>query len=345
MSPARLLGIHRWIGLILGPLLLLQALTGAVLLFKTPLGQMLDPSGMIRQSSSGTAPVSTLAENAARSFPGWRVTRIFYPRSQNDIIFAQLSGPEGAMRYATLDPGNAKVLASGTIWRFPIEGALQLHFQLLNGRTGMAIILTNALALALLAGTGLARWWPGLGRIKASLKVRAAASGRLRLRQWHRSIGVVLSVVLLFSATTGALLVIPDLTAGPPPPSKPAPPRTAAQVDRALELGMAAFPQATIRDVRFPAADRIDVNFFAPRHNSQAVDIVSVRPSDGTVLKRLPAESNPALWMKILPLHSGTEFALFGQLLLLAAGMVLITLALTGPVMWWQARRPKRRKP
>ena len=108
---------------------------------------------------------------------------------------------------------------------------------------------------------------------------------------------------------------------------------------------MAEYPQAAIRDVRLPAADRIDVNFLAPRHNSQAVDIVSVKPSDGTVLKRLPAESNPVLWMKVLPLHSGTDFGLLGQIVLLLAGMALMMLALTGPVMWWQTRRPKRRKP
>lgn len=247
------------------------------------------------------------------------------------------------MRYATLDPGSATVLAAGPIWRFPIEAALQLHYRLLDGRTGLVIVLANALALALLVGTGLGNWWPGRGRLAKSLTIRAAAPARIRLRQWHRSIGVALSLLLLFSATTGALLVIPDLIAPSAPSAIAPPPVPAARIDQAFGRAMAEFPQAPIRDVRFPAADRIDVNFHAPRHNSLAVDIVSVKLSDGTLLKRLPAEANPVLWMKVLPLHSGTALGLPGQIVLLMAGVALMLLALTGPVMWWHARRPKRK--
>lgn len=341
---AGFLVLHRRLALAFAPLLLLQALTGAVLLFKMPLGQVLDPAGMSRMTGSGTAPISTLAASAARSFPGWRVTRISYPASAGDIVFAQLSRSGGSMRYVSLDPGSAQVLATGTIWRFPVEAALQVHYRLLDGQTGMAIVLANGLALALLGGTGLGTWWPGRGRMTVSLKIRAAAPRRVRLRHWHRSIGVALSAVLLFSATTGAMLVAPDLIAAPAPPAQGSLPGPAA-LDRALAIAVAEFPRADIRDVRFPAANRIDVNFRAPHHNSQVVDIVSVNTSDGTVLKRLKAGNNPVLWMKILPLHSGTALGLPGPLLLLMAAMALMILALTGPVMWWHARRPNRRKP
>ncbi len=341
---ANLLVFHRRLALIFAPLLFLQALTGGALLFKKPLGRALDPAGMTRQSAHGAAPLSALSANAARSFPGYRVTRIYYPETASDVVFAQLSGASGTMRYASLDPGSGAVLAAGPIWRFPLEAALQLHYRLLDGRTGLAIVLANALALALLAGTGLGNWWPGRSRVAKSLVIRSTAPARIRLRQWHRSIGVALSLVLLFSAITGALLNIPDLIAPAAPTAIVPLPTRAGQIDQAFNRALAEFPQATIRDIRFPEADHIDVNFHAPQHNSLAVDIVSVKLSDGALLKRLPAESNPVLWMKVLPLHSGTALGLPGQIVLLMVGVALIILALTGPVMWWHARRPKRKR-
>lgn len=319
-------------------------LTGAALVFKGPLAEAIDPAAMTRQTASGTAPLSSLHASAAQAFPGYRVTRMFYPETQRSVFFAQLSGSDGAARYATLDPGSAQVLASGTIWRFPLEAALQWHYRLLDGRTGMAIVLANGLALIVLAGTGLGFWWPGRGRAARALAINPKAPARLRLRQWHRSFGVILSLVFLFSAVTGVLLVVPDLAAPAAPPAKQVPAPSGGDIDLAINRATGEFPQAVIRDVRFPAADRIDVNFRAPRHNTQAVDVVSAKLTDASLVKRLPAERNPALWISVLPLHSGTALGLPGRIFLLVEALALVFLAMTGPWMWWQARRSKRRK-
>lgn len=325
-------------------MLLLQALTGTALLFKVPLGQVIDPSAMTRQTASGAVPLSALYASAGRALPGFQVTRIFYPETSGAVVFAQLSDDDGKLRYATLDPGNGKVLSEGSIWAFPLEAALQLHYRLLDGRIGMAIVLANGLALTLLASSGLCFWWPGRGRVAQSLAIRSSAPARIRLRQWHRSFGVVASAAVLFSAATGVLLVIPDLTAPGAPPAIARPAPSAAEIDRAIARAIAEYPQSAIRDIRFPAAHRIDVNFRAPRHNTQAVDIASVLLSDGVLVKRLPAERNPALWLKVLPLHSGTALGLPGRLFLLAEALALVFLALTGPWTWLQARRSKQRK-
>lgn len=259
-----------------------------------------------------------------------------------DVAKAELASGDGSRRYASLDPGSARVLASGGVWRFPIDAALRIHYQLMDGRIGLAVVLANGVGLAALAMTGLRFWWPGRRRIVQALAVRGAAPGRVRLRQWHRSGGVLGSLLLLFSSSTGVLLVTPDLLAPASAPSSQ-PPRTAAQIERALGKAVQRFPKSTLQDIRFPPADRIDVNFSAPERNSSAVHLVSVRLSDGEVTKVVAARDNPVLWMKILPLHSGGSFGLGGRLLLLAEALILAALATSGPYMWWQARRPRRR--
>jgi uncharacterized iron-regulated membrane protein len=148
---------------------------------------------------------------------------------------------------------------------------------------------------------------------------------------------------MLFSATTGLLLVAPDLAeSGSQAASSPFPQRTPAQLDRAVALAAAQFPEAALRDIRLPLADRLDINFFATQYGPRAVHVVSVGVSTGKVGKTLPAAANPVLWMKVLPLHTGDTFGLPGHLLLLGEALTLAFLALSGPLMWWRAR-PKGR--
>lgn len=338
------LTLHRWLALALAPLLFLQALTGTALLFRAELGRLAVPAPTARAEVQGAAALSALVAAASSSMPGARVTRVFLPDSPHDAAFVQLALTGGAVRYAAVDPADGRVLAAGPIWRFPGELALQWHYRLLDGRTGMVIILLCAISLMLLSLTGMLHWWPGRGRLRKGLAIRSAAPLRARLRQWHRSIGVVLTPVMLFSAVTGALLILPDLTAPAAPAAALLPPPAAGDIDRAITSAMAEFPGARVRDVRLAAADRMDVNFRAPRYNSQAIDLASVRLSDGALVRRMAAEDNPAPWITWLPLHSGTAMGVPGLLVLLTEGIVLMILTITGPLMWWQARRPKRRK-
>ncbi|WP_067734228.1 PepSY-associated TM helix domain-containing protein [Novosphingobium naphthalenivorans] len=345
MTRKTYLSFHRWLALAFAPLLMLQALTGAVLLFRDSLAQLADPAGMTRESppGQGQASVSRLRERAAAALPGCRVTRLFLPTTPTGTAFAHLSCTEGALRYASLDPGSARVLAAGTIWRFPLEAALQLHYRLMDSKLGLAVVLANGVALCVLAATGFLFWWPGRGRVRRSLTIRAGAPPHLRLRQWHRSTGVIVSALLLFSATSGVLLVVPDLAAptnaGASAGERAVPMPDPGQIDRAVASAQARFPAARLRDIRFPAADRLDINFCAPARNPRAVHVVSVSLPDAKVLRAIPAAENPVLWMTILPLHTGDSFGLGGRLLLLAGALSLAFLAGSGPLMWWRARR------
>lgn len=329
--------------LLFAPLLLLQALTGSLLLFRAELATWFDPAESMGRGPSARVPLSALVSAATGAQPGFRVTRIFLPATVRDTAFVHLASADGtATRFATVDPGTGRVLSAGSIWRFPAEAILQLHYGLNSGKPGLVVILLNGAALYFLMTTGLLYWWPGKGRVVSRLAVAKNAPPRARLRQWHRSIGVVLTPLVIFSAATGLLLVVPDLAAAGGSPGAERLLPVPSRIDAAFDRARAAFPSAEVRDVRFPAADRIDVNFRALRYNSQVVDIASVRLSDSALLKRVAAEENKALWISVLPLHSGAAFGLGGVGLLLVEGLALMFLAVTGPVMWWHARRRKR---
>ena len=260
-------------------------------------------------------------------------------------MFAELAGPGGTTSYAELAPETGAVIVHGALWRFPYRAALQVHYRLAAGVPGMVLIIALGLGLIALAAAGLAVWWPGLGRIGPALKVRRALPARLRLRQWHRTVGALTSALALFSGITGVLLLAPDLSdaiapvAGVVAGSAPAPRPGPQALDRAVAAAQGRFPNARLRDIRLRPADRIDVNLDAPERHPRAVHTVSVRISDARVLNAVPALDNPVLWMKVLPLHTGEAMPLIGPALLLIEAGALLLLAWAGLRLWLASRR------
>lgn len=344
MKPGSFLRIHRWIALAFAPLLLVQAATGATLLFREPIARLIDPAAMIRQTGAllHPAPVSAMTQAAQRRFPGMRVTRLFLPASRDGTAFAQLAAPSGETGYAAIDPGNGRVLAAGPVWRFPTEAALQIHYRLLTGWPGTAVVALNGLALLLIGASGVSHWWPGRGLVLASLKVRRNLPARIRLRLYHRSTGAIVSLLVLFSAATGMLLAIADLSSGPAAPAKASPVAlTGARIDAAMALVHERFPGSAARDIRFAPDGTLTVNLFAPHSGPRAVDIVRIDAAAPALTSVLKAGDNPALWLKVLPLHTGDRFGLPGRLLLLAEALALIFLCISGPLQWWRGRHTR----
>ncbi|MFD1103319.1 PepSY-associated TM helix domain-containing protein [Sphingobium olei] len=341
MSRPQWLRLHRYAGLIMALFLLVQAMTGALLLYRGPVERLLDPAG---QASRGHGPILSAGQAmalASVAIPGARVTRLFAPDTSRSTWFAHMARADGEAVYATVDPAGGAVLRAGGLSRFPLEAALQLHYRLLSGRAGMAVIALNGLALLLMAGSGLAYWWPKRNPAKA-LAVRWSLSPRLVLRQAHRTLGVVAAAFLILLSATGFLLVFPDLFAsgGSAPPAVV----TAAQVDRELALAQSAFPGAALRDIRI-GSNRLTVNFHAPERNARAVHVVAVSLAGAHIVSAKPAQASRALWMPLLPIHSGEFLAPVGPPVWLVVALSLAALAISGPIIWWHATAQRRRIP
>lgn len=322
---------HRRLALLFAPLLLLQALTGAALLLREPLSGLLGPHG----SAGAHLPISALV--AAAGHDGMRIDRLFLPARAGDVALAQRS--DGT--YAAVDPTGGRVLRQGGVFNFPLEAVLQWHYRLMWGTRGLAIVALSGLALTMLAASGIGFWWPTKGRWGKALAINPRMPGRVRLRQWHRSSGVVIAVLVLLSGVTGVLLSGPDVFAGAAPVQASYRP-TGAQIDAAVAAAQAQFPGAPLRDIRFPKTDRLDINIRADDDGPRSIHVVAVTLSTAKVLKVTPAAHNDALWMKVLPVHTGESFGTIGLVLLLVEAMMLVALALTGPWMWWQQRRLRK---
>ena len=339
MTRAQWLRIHRIVGLSMAAFLLVQALTGAMLLYRGPLARLIDPSGMTSTGAGRAISIGAVVETADKALPGYHAIRIFAPQTVDATWLAQLADQQGHSAYASIDPSGGALRRAGGLLHFPIEAALQIHYRLVAGKTGMVIITLNALAVLFMLVSGLAYWWPKRNLAKA-LSIRFTASPRLILRQAHRTLGVVMAAFLAIIASTGLLLIVPELfESGTPAPRRILP---TAAIDNGMALAQATFPASTLSDARL-GGDRMIVNFRAPERNARAVHRVIVDIANARIVSAIPAEKNPALWMTVLPIHTGNVLGLIGGPLLLIIALALATLALSGPIMWWHVRSQRRR--
>lgn len=340
MNRALLLRVHRYIGLALAPFLLIQAATGALLLWRDDVARLFDPAATTSRRAGTTISAGEAVLRAEQALPQGRVARLQWPATPDGTFLARLTTPGGTL-YAAIDPAGGAVLRSGGVASFPAELALALHLRLLTGRAGMAVVVLDGLALLALAASGIMFWWPKRAPRWRQLTVRWNVAGRLVLRQLHRTIGVTLSAVLAFSALTGVLLAVPELAAGSPT-APVRPPVSPAVIDRAVAAAHRLAPMGALHDLRIDAA-RIVVNITAPERGPRAMHRVTVPLSAPGTPVLLRAGDNPALWMTILPLHAGDPLGTAGRLLLLLGAMILAALAISGPLMWWQVAAVRRR--
>jgi uncharacterized iron-regulated membrane protein len=337
-----LLRLHRYVGLAAAAFLLVQALTGLTLVFGPQLAQLLDPSGMTSGAGQGDAAPARLLAVAESRYPTYRIDRLVYPEQLDGTYLVHLDDGGGAKTYVSLDRHNASIRREGGVWRFPVVAALNIHDQWLSGVPGTVLVTVEGILLLGLAATGVAFWWPRRGRIRKSLAVQRHLAPRLVLRQIHRTTGALISALLAFVALTGLFLAVPMVLDGPAPHWTSTEP-FASRLEPALALARARYPGHAVRDIRMQGPTRIAVFLHAPERNSRAVHRVVVDTRGPRIESVLGAFDNREAWVIALPLHSGTVLGLSGRLVILAGGLALAFLALTGPLMWYQARRARRR--
>lgn len=251
--------VHAWAGLGLALLLAVQALSGALLVFK--------PEWLRLTQAGAAAPV--VSDPAALAEAGRAAERIFGAESIGSIVFA---GPEIGLHQVYLEDGGGAYLdASGALVRRwepngrAVDWLFDLHHHLLNGETGEKVAGAAGLLAAVLILTGLIVWAPAWRSFRWS--VVPVRDKRAAWLSAHRDLGVLVAPVALALTLTGAALALPELarpaagfltggaTAAPKPPSPSADAfPSAVDWSAALAAAQARFPDATVRIAVWPRA-------------------------------------------------------------------------------------------
>jgi uncharacterized iron-regulated membrane protein len=212
MRPA-IVRVHRWIGLLTGPIVLVLGLSGSALVYREELGSALDGRPPVVEPAASAASLDTAVASARARYPGAEPRAIRLARSAREPHRIELQW-RGDRVEVWVDPYRGTVLGS----RFPDRSVLvavhRLHASLHMGRPGSAIVGVLGLLLLVEGATGLWLWPPSTWRRRrapGSRRRPRAAGGGL-----HRLLGALTLAVNGLLGLTGALLAFAAVTGGLP---------------------------------------------------------------------------------------------------------------------------------
>lgn len=352
---------HRWVGIFLSALLLVQALTGTLLSFRDELEPVIHPSLRITRAAQ-QQPTQTLVDILRDLHSDYALVRFEFPKSDTIAAMARMRHESnGSVRYIAINPYSGEIIRDGGLMQWPIELLFQIHYTLVAGKTGHWIVGFGGISLFFLVLSGPYLWWPGLSRLKKSLKITTRFGYKRALREFHRVAGALAAAILLISASTGALLVWKSefrafLEWTGPLAHKPAPLIEVSKqhpllpVDTLITKAQVEYGSTRLQQLRFPDGRTNTVTVFLEAERSMrpnASKQIWYNAYTGEnlgdyVAGDLPVRNAIVDWL--LQIHTGRFLSLPGRLLICLGGIALTLITLSGIWMWWSRSRMIRQR-
>lgn len=202
--------VHLWAGIGLGLYIMTVSLTGSVLVYRNELYRAATRDPIIVSPAGPRLTAEALTQAAIRAHPGFVVDRVFEVKNPNQAVIVSLVRGDDK-RERLFDPYSGQDLGNSVEWGIRVMSwLLDLHDNLLFGRTGRLVNGAGALCLILVACTGMVIWWPGIQTWRRSLMLHRRVSWPRFNWDLHSAMGFwAVGFVLLF-AFTGAYLSYPD---------------------------------------------------------------------------------------------------------------------------------------
>lgn len=201
--------IHTWCALIAGLYIFFISITGSVLVYRNELYVWFSPDAPHSVSILPVLNDDELTERAQFAWPEHTVEHIRRPGDSNAAVDIWLSR-EGRMRKRYFDPRTGEDAGSSSaIGYTAVTTLIDLHRQFLAGPTGRTVNGVGAVAVAVVALTGLIIWWPGIGRWRQSILVRRHVGWRRTVWDLHSMVGIWSWAATLVFALSGMYLCFP----------------------------------------------------------------------------------------------------------------------------------------
>lgn len=357
--------MHFYVGLFVGPFVLVAAITGTLFVL-TPQIETALYADQLRAETSGPPQSLEVQARAARAYIG-EGPRLFAirpapkPGETTRVMFAEAGLGDSESRAIFIDPSSLKIqgdlIVYGTSGNLPLRTAIDyLHRHLMLGEPGRIYseLAASWLWIAAFGGVLLWAWSP-------------RRDGRFDARRLHSTIGISIALGLIFLSITGLTWskwagdridrlrdtlgwvtpsVAPGLdhadhashATGPAPASDPI-----ALLDAVHAAARKAGIDSSSVEIR-PAksADTAWIVREYDRSWPTQVDTLAIDPRAMTVVSRADFAEFPLIAKLIrwgIDAHMGVLFGLPNQLVLASLGIALSVSILLGYAMWWR-RRP-----
>ena len=344
--------IHTWMGLTTGLAIAVISLTGSVIVFRSEI-----PLASFPRSAGGAGVVGldAIVSQIAQSNPTAVVRRVRFPAQAGDPFVVQVESAGKQLRLVC-DASTGRVL--GTLDTRFTDWMVDLHRNLLVGKTGRKSVGAVGIVLFVLAGSGMLLWLIGRRNWRAWISVRAQGGSRRFHFELHRASGLWSYGLLTAVAFTGIGLAYPDtfrnalqqITGSPAAKKAPRVVASSTQMPPALNeyilSGIRTMPDAVPTELRLPENKKgpVDLRLRRPGDLSLSGNHVYFDPSTGKVLalsREVDQPLSARIFAAFAPIHYGEFGGLPIKVLWALLGLLPTVLFVTGLITWW---RPAQRK-
>jgi len=340
--------LHRRLGVALALFWLVQAATGMALVFRWELDAAILAAPQVRLDIDALGErIESLDRAGAKVTSMWSAPAT---TGAFDIYYADASGASRVMRI----DGSGRALRDRSARRLVADGAVfdsieSLHEFLFAGVLGRWLIAISGALLLTTLILGLRQVWPQLRSWRSTLFALPRGPARLRVRAWHRFVGIWGVFPALLVVVAGLTLASSNAFGPASPSETPGPVKAASAAPiigpaEVLKTALALHPGSTLSALQMPAneRDRYAVRVRAPHEmrRNWGTTRVLIAARDGAVIADQPAASLSTargLLDAAYPIHTGQIFGWGSRALVLLVGLWLITLVSLGIQSWWRS--------
>lgn len=343
---------HTWIGLVAGLIIAVVSLTGSVIVFRTEIELASSARGA---GGPGVVGLDELTRQVALTRPGAQVRRVRFPTQAGDPFIVQVESA-GRQERLVCEASTGRVL--GPLKSGLVDWTIDLHRNLLAGRTGRKAVGVVGIVLFTLAATGMWLWLSGARKWKAWISVRPQGGSRRFHFELHRAAGLWSYGLLTVVSFVGIGLAYPDtfrnalrhMTGEPAAAKAPRVAKSASMalrtLDEYLRMGTSAMPDGIPTELRLPEGDKgpVDLRLRRAGDLSPSGNHVYLEPVTGRVRAVSKLADQPLatrIFSAFAPIHYGEFGGLPVKIVWGLLGLMPSVLFVTGLITWW---RPTQRK-
>lgn len=202
MKIKKILGkVHLWIGLIIGILIFIISISGALYTWAPEISYVIY-NQKVEPQDSPFVSVSVLKSTIDQQFPDSDFRTVFY-KDKSSTAEVLLYAP-GTYYKAFLNPYSGKLVHLQDMKKGWLNYLVAIHRNLMLGDIGRQIVHWTTLLFLLMVITGIVLWWP---KDKHNRKQRLSINWRVSPKKlnydWHNIIGFYSSWIIIFSIVTG----------------------------------------------------------------------------------------------------------------------------------------------
>jgi uncharacterized iron-regulated membrane protein len=201
--------VHLWIGVGLGVYIVLMSVTGSALVFRRELTRSLAREPRVAMGPGARMSEDGLKQAVARAYPGYEVRRVSFRRNADQAAEVWLE--HGANKLQRLfNPYTGADLGDSIrrSFRF-VLWLVDLHDNLLQGKTGRALNAAGGILAMMLVLSGAVIWWPGSEAWRRSLSFRWKSNPKGFNWTLHSALGFWTFALSLMWALSGVYLSVP----------------------------------------------------------------------------------------------------------------------------------------